>query len=87
MKDHGEADIYTAAHGGPHAAADGYSLKEAAHSREPTLEQAPGRSYSPWKGAHAGAGRESDEEGVAKWNCDSVTVPPFPIPLALLTVE
>lgn len=55
MKDHAEADIQAAAHGDSmmqHVDA----LKEATAGGQPTLEQAPSRSCSLWKGAHAGAG-------------------------------
>ncbi|KAK4812750.1 hypothetical protein QYF61_018299 [Mycteria americana] len=39
----------------PNARAGGCALKEAAACGEPTQEQAPGRSCSPWKGACMGA--------------------------------
>jgi len=81
MKDHGEADIHTAAHGGLQAAADGYCLKEAAASGKPTLEQAPDRSYSPWRGAHTGSWGECEEEGAAERSSYKLSVTPFPIPL------
>lgn len=42
------------AHGGPHAGAGGYALKEAAIHGEPTLKKTPGMNYSPWRGVHAG---------------------------------
>lgn len=47
MEDHGGANIHTAAQGGPHAVAGGYTLKEAVAYGEPTLEQAPGRICGP----------------------------------------
>ncbi|KAK4811345.1 hypothetical protein QYF61_027574 [Mycteria americana] len=56
MEDHRGADIHSAAHGGPHAEASGYALKEAAAHEEPRQEQTPGRTCGPWRGAHAGAG-------------------------------
>ena len=79
-EDHGEADIHTAARRGPHAAADGHSLKEAAASGEPTLVQAPGSSYSLQRGAHTGAGGEHEEKGAAERNCCELIVTPVPHP-------
>ena len=45
-----------AACGGAPGGAGGCGLEEAAAHGEPPQEQAPGRSCSPWRGAHAGAG-------------------------------
>ena len=47
MDNHSGADSHTAAHGGPHTAAGGYILKEAAAHGEPMQVQAPGRSCGP----------------------------------------
>jgi len=44
MENNGGTDIHTAACG-----PDGYVWKEAAAHREPTQEQAPGRSCDPWR--------------------------------------
>jgi len=51
--------VSAAAHGGPHARAGGHALKEAEAYTEPTQEQAPDRSCSPWRGAHAGTPKAS----------------------------
>lgn len=51
VEDHTRADIYTTAHGGPHAGAG--ALKEAAVVGDPALEQACGRNCGPW-GTHVG---------------------------------
>lgn len=53
---HIRADTHTAAHGGPHTAADGYiyMLKETAVHGEPTQKQHPTKICSLWRGAHAG---------------------------------
>ena len=50
------ADLHAAARGGAPGGAGGCGLEEAAAHGEPPQEQAPGRSCSPWRGAHAGAG-------------------------------
>lgn len=47
MEDHSGANMHTAAQGGPHAVAGGYTLKEAVAYGEPTLEQAAGRICGP----------------------------------------
>ncbi|KAK4806858.1 hypothetical protein QYF61_012587 [Mycteria americana] len=47
MEVHSGADIHTAAHGGPHAGAGGYALKEVAARGESMLGQAPGRTCDP----------------------------------------
>jgi len=51
-ENHGKAACTPAAHEGPHAAAAGSALKEAAAHGKPMPEQAPGRSYGWWRGAH-----------------------------------
>ena len=56
MEHHSGADTHAAARGGPHVAAGGHALKEAATHGVPTSEQAPGRRCSLWKGSHARAG-------------------------------
>jgi len=55
MEDNAGAAIHTVACGGPHAAAGGYALKEAAPHGEPTQDQAPRRSYGPGAGFLAGS--------------------------------
>ena len=50
------ADLHAAACGGSPGGAGGCGLQEAAAHGEPPQKQAPGRSCSPWRGAHAGAG-------------------------------
>lgn len=55
MEDHGSADIHTAAHGRPHAAAGGGVLKEAAAHGAFTLEQTPSRNCGPGREAYTEA--------------------------------
>lgn len=45
---------HSCTHRGLCATARGYMLKEDAGSGDPTLEQASGRSCSPWREAHTG---------------------------------
>jgi len=69
MKVYSGADIYPAAHGGPHATSGGCTLKETTAQGEPIAEQAADRTL--WRGAHAGAiffGRTCDPAGDSHWN-------------------
>lgn len=45
------------------------------------------KDCSLWEGLHAGAGEESEEEGVAETKRYELTVTPFPHPSALLEGE
>lgn len=56
MEVHSGANIHAAAQGGPHSGAVGYALEEGAAHGKLMLEMAPGRNFSLWRGAHAGAG-------------------------------
>ena len=53
MEDHFGADIHTAAHGGPQAAAGGVALKKDAAHGDPMLEMASSRNCSQWR-THVG---------------------------------
>jgi len=38
----------------------------------------------PWEGLHAGAGEDSEEDGVAETECDKLIAIPIPLPPAQL---
>jgi len=42
------------------------------------------KGCTSWKGPHAGAEEECEEEGVAETTCDELTPMPIPCPPALL---
>ena len=56
MEYHGGAGFHAAARGGDHGGAGGPAPTEAATCGRPLPEQIPGRTCSPWRGDHAGAG-------------------------------
>ena len=56
-----------------HGGAGGHALKEAAACGEPALEQAPGRTCGPWRGAHSGVGLLAG--AVTLWGTHTGAVP------------
>ena len=69
MEDHIGADIHNAVHGGPHATAGGYTLKEAAAHGGPTLEQCVPEGLHTVEKTHAGAVLEELQPvGSPRWS-------------------